>query len=363
MSKSIIFIIPYPPGQAPSQRFRFEQYFPALTRHGYTVSVFPFLNPNQSSILYGQSNPLLKIAVTVTGLLRRCVHLWNARHASFVFIHREAAPVGPPVFEWILARVLRKKIIFDFDDAIWLTDKQETWLERFFRWRSKVKHICRWSYRISCGNAYLANWAGQFNASVVINPTTIDTENLHNPQIISLKKDPDKLFIGWTGSHSTLKYLEQLVPVLRQLEQEFQQVHFLVIANRNPGLPLQRCSFIPWQKESEAEDLARIDIGLMPLPDDEWTRGKCGFKALQYMAMQIPCIASPVGVNSEIIQHGVNGFLAHSPPEWKFYLTQLIADGNLRNQLGKAGRKTVINRYSVSSNTPLFLSLFDISHI
>ncbi len=359
----IFFIAPYPPESAPSQRFRFEQYLHLLQAKDCKVHVRPYMDQAGYAVLYKPGKFLYKLFILLKGFFSRLALLMQLARADYVFIHREVLPFGPPVYEWIIARLFRKKIIYDFDDAIWLTDKTETQLERLFRCRSKVKHICRWSYRISCGNAYLAAYARQYNPAVVVNPTTIDTENLHNPEKICLKKDPNKLIIGWTGSHSTLKYLEQLVPVLQELEQEFKQVHFVIIANQYPRLPLERCHFVPWQKESEAEDLARMDIGIMPLPDDEWTRGKCGFKALQYMAMDIPCIASPVGVNCEIIQHGVNGFLADSPQEWKFYLTQLIADGNLRNQMGKAGRKTVIQRYSVSSNAPLFLSLFDISQI
>ncbi len=355
----ICFIVPYPTGLAPSQRFRFEQYFNLLASKGYRFKVFPFLNPRMNGMLY-QSRflPGLAIALLV-GFVRRVIHLFSAINAHYIFIHREAMPVGPPVFEWICAKPMRKRIIYDFDDAIWLTDREESKTTKLLRWRGKVRPICRWSYRISCGNNYLAAFARSFNANVVVNPTTIDTENLHNPEIIKVSKDPSRVIIGWTGSYSTLKYLQQLVPVLQHLEQEFPQVAFRVIADRNPELPLQRYAFVPWNKTTEAKDLAILDIGVMPLPDDAWTRGKCGFKALQYMAMEIPCVVSPVGVNIEIVQHGVNGFWAATAHEWQLYLSQLIQDENLRLQMGKSGRQTVLQRYSVRSNAPLFLSLFD----
>jgi len=357
--RKIIFIIPYPLKCAPSQRFRFEQYLPLLTARGFSLQFEPFVSEANYPVLYLPNGFGKKILVLLKGIVRRLSLLFAVRNATYIFIHREALPFGPPVVEWIIGRVLGKKIIYDFDDAIWLTDKHESYVEKLLRWRSKVAHICRWSYRISCGNEYLAQYARQFNSRVVVNPTTIDTENLHHPAKVKHVKDPGQVVIGWTGSHSTLKYLEHLLPVLQQLEQEHPQVAFLVIANRNPELPLQRCSFVPWQKETEAHDLARMDIGIMPLPDDAWTRGKCGFKALQYMAMEIPCVASPVGVNTTIIQHGVNGMLAQTAEEWKHCLSLLITRPDLRTQLGRAGRQTVVNRYSVQSNAALFLSLFD----
>ena len=142
---------------------------------------------------------------------------------DFVFIHREATPLGPPIFEWILAKVLKKKIIYDFDDAIWLTDRQqESVLLRIAKWRSKVGSICKWAYKVSCGNEYLCNYAALFNKNVVYNPTTIDTENLHHPsQILYPIKHPDRIRIGWTGSHSTLKYLDEIQPVLHKILNEY----------------------------------------------------------------------------------------------------------------------------------------------
>lgn len=279
--------------------------------------------------------------------------------ADYVFIHRETTPIGPPVFEWLIAKVLHKKIIYDFDDAIWLTDKiNESKIERLIRWRSKVASICKWSYRISCGNEYLANYARQFNPNVVINPTTIDTENLHKPGVVP-KENTNKITIGWTGSHSTLKYLKEIEVALQHLIKKYPHVQVLVIADRKPDLQINNLIYLRWSKETEAEDLLKIDIGIMPLPDDEWSKGKCGFKALQYMGMEIPCVASPVGVNKKIIDHGINGLLAEDEQEWIENLEYLINTPIAREQLGKAGRKKVVDNYSVLSNSLNFLSLFE----
>lgn len=298
------------------------------------------------------------------GFAHRLMLLFKLSGCAYIFIHREITPIGPPIFEWVIARILRRKIIYDFDDAIWLTDNtQEYTLENFMRWRSKVAKICRWSYKISCGNPYLAGFARQFNSNVFVNPTTIDTENFHNPTLYdkaTLKKQYQisGLVIGWTGSHSTLKYLEDLHPVLLQLQDHYPQIHLLVIADRPPAFELENLIFKIWSKETEVADLMLADIGIMPLPDDEWTKGKCGFKALQYLALEIPCVASPVGVNAAIVKDGETGFLVSSEGEWLACLGRLIEDKILRKKMGAAGRQLVEKHYSVSSNTSNFLSLF-----
>lgn len=354
----ILFLVPYPKGVAPSQRFRFEQYLDIVGHRNWSYRYQSFFSLSDWQNLYTTGHLLRKIFTLAKGYAKRFFILFNMQGVPIVFIHRELAPFGPPFFEWVIAKVLRKKIIYDFDDAIWLTDKQEGRVEKVLRWRSKVKPICRWSYRVSCGNEYLAAYAKKFNARVTVNPTTIDTESVHDPALFPNNPITDKVVIGWTGSHSTLKYLELIVPVIQKLQALFATVDFLVIANQKPNLNLSRLTFIKWKKETEAADLSRIDIGVMPLPDDEWTRGKCGFKALQYMAMQIPCVASPVGVNTKIIDHGRNGFLATQEAEWFACLEQLIRNPSLRQTLGKAGREKVTAHYSVASNTDRFLSLF-----
>ncbi len=355
----ITFLVPYPKHEAPSQRFRFEQYFNVLAQKEFIVKMYPLLEQNAFHNFYTQKSLVQRLLKVIKGLIHRIYALLNLRAQDFVFIHREAAPIGPPLLEWIIAKILRKKIIYDFDDAIWLTDKtNESKIEKLLRWRGKVASICTWSYKVSCGNEYLANYARQFNSNVVVNPTTIDTENLHNPRKI-IKKNSEKITIGWTGSHSTLKYLKEIELILEYLETKYPNVQILIIADKKPDLKLRNLEFLKWNKETEAEDLSKIDIGIMPLPDDEWSKGKCGFKALQYMAMEIPCVISPVGVNKQIIDHGVNGFLAESEQDWITHLEYLINNQSARIQLGLAGRQKVIEGYSVLSNTGNFLSLFE----
>jgi glycosyltransferase involved in cell wall biosynthesis len=303
--------------------------------------------------LFSQGHLFQKFLILLTGYTRRVLQLFAVNHYDFVFIHREAAPIGPPVFEWVIAKILKKKIIYDFDDAIWLTDRRdEGWIIRTIRWRSKVAKVCSMSYKVSCGNRYLCDFARSFNTRVVLNPTTIES-------FVSEKiTGESRITIGWTGSHSTLKYLAELEPVLLQIEHEFDNVDFLIIADRKSNLKLSRLTFLPWSWETEVADLQRIDIGVMPLPDDEWTRGKCGFKILQYMALSIPAIASPVGVNSEIIKHQENGFLCNSGQDWYDALVLLIKNVQLRDLIGKKGHDFVYKNFSTLSNLENFSSLF-----
>jgi glycosyltransferase involved in cell wall biosynthesis len=355
---NILFLVPYPVKESPSQRFRFEQYFEALTTAGHSFHVESFLNQRNWRDFSKRGNNIQKIKSLLSGLTRRVGALSTLHQYDVVFIHREAAPLGPPLFEWLIARVFKKRIIYDFDDALWLTDRhQESSALRIIKWRSKIAMICRWSYKVSCGNEFLCRYASKFNERVIYNPTTIDTEFVHNPALHKQGEAPE-LTIGWTGSNSTLKYLVPLEKVLTEITSRFPSVKFMVIADEKPPISLHNLVYKKWNIDTEIYDLQQFDIGVMPLPDDEWSRGKCAFKALQYMALQIPTVVSPVGVNATLIQHGINGFLASTEEEWSRYLLLLVENQTLRRELGKRGRETVVNQYSVRSNTSRFLSLF-----
>jgi glycosyltransferase involved in cell wall biosynthesis len=353
----ILFLVPYPPGRAPSQRFRFEQYLDILTAAGHQYKLAPFLSVATWNVLYKPGQAAAKAWGILSGFARRIGLLFQLPAYDFVFIHREAAPLGPPLLEWIITKVLRKKVIYDFDDAIWLANTSEVnKVAASLKWHHKTASICGWVRRNSCGNSYLATYARQFNPEVVVNPTTIDTVHLHNR--VRDQSSPGRLVIGWTGTHSTLKYLDQVVPVLAKLEAEGLDFEFRVISNQPPQFPLRSLAFLPWRKETEIADLLGFHVGLMPLEDDPWAKGKCAFKALQYMALGVPALVSPVGMNTEVVQHGHNGFVCATPAEWEASLRALLADAGLRQRLGQAARATIEARYSVTSNTANFLGLF-----
>ena len=355
----ILFLIPYPVGRAPSQRFRFEQYLDALAAAGHRYHLAPFISEATWAILYQPGYTLAKVLGILAGFGRRLALLFRVPAYDFVFIHREAAPIGPPVLEWLIAKVLNKCIVYDFDDAIWMKDPAgEAGFIGRLKWQQKVGTICCWAWRISCGNAYLRDFALGFAPQAVINPTTLDTDHLHNQVRDQYAAGP--LVIGWTGTHTTLRHLDLVWPVLRRLEAEGHDFEFCVVANQPPADPkLRSLRFRAWRKSTEIADLLTFNVGLMPLVDDPWARGKCAFKALQYMALGIPALVSPVGMNTEVVADGTNGFVCRTEADWYAALLRLLAEPHLRATLGTAARRTIVERYSVASNTANFLALFE----
>ncbi len=357
--KSIFFIVPYPKGKAPSQRFRFEQYFDVLKQKQIKYKVRAFYSLKTWEILHLEGNVPRKIYRILISFLFRFFHIIHSLFYDVVFIHREAAPIGPPFFEYILIKVFRKKVVYDFDDAIWLPNYSEanTDYHKYKNYK-KVKDIMKWATKISAGNQYLADYASQFNNNVVVNPTTIDTENYHNPQLF-IPVQKDKIVIGWTGTHTTCKYLEFLVPVLDRLKNDF-DFEFCVISNQAPDFEIPNMNFIQWNKETEIQDLLRFDVGVMPLYNDKWAKGKCGFKALQYLSLGIPAIVSPIGVNIQIVDEDQNGFICESEEEWYKALYYFMKDEKHRDEMKSAARSKVEDYYSVKSNTSNFLSIISI---
>lgn len=354
----VLFICPYPIGESPSQRFRFEQYFALLQANGFSIEARPFLSLSTWHLIYQPGKVIPKIIGVLTGFIKRLLTLPVVTRFDFIFIHREATPLGPPWFEWIASNIFRKRVIYDFDDAIWLPNtSEENKIAAWFKWHSKVASICRSSYKVSAGNHYLCDYAANWCKQVVYNPTTIDTKSLHNPKLYTIK-NKSSLRLGWTGSRSTLKYLNELLHVFEQLQNEFPNVTLRIIADKPPQLNLKFVEFVAWSKETEMEDLMPIDIGLMPLTNDAWAKGKCGFKALQYLALGIPAVVSPVGINTTIVKQGITGFVCTTDEEWLSALRTLISDAELRNRMGREGRTMVEQHYSVRSNASTFLGLF-----
>ena len=264
--------------------------------------------------------------------------------------------IGTTLFERGLAKS-GKPIIFDFDDSIWISDISEgnknlSWMKR----SSKTDEIIALSKLVIVGNQYLADHAKLFNNNVEIIPTTIDT-NYHKP---TEKQAKETVCIGWTGSETTIRHFKLIIPVLKRIKEKYgDKVSFIQISNVTSECPEIGLETVVWNAQDEIAQLQRIDIGIMPLPDDAWAKGKCGFKGLQYMALEIPTIMSPVGVNTEIIDDGKNGFFATTDDEWFAVLCKLIDDADLRKNIGEEGRKTIVARYSIDSQKEKYLSLFE----
>lgn len=352
----ILFLVPYPVKRAPSQRFRVELFIPYLNENNIRYTIAPFMSEATWNVLYNKGSILQKSWGIIKGYLSRIKSVLIDVHGyDYVFVHREAAPLGPPVFEWIISKLWRKKMIYDFDDAIWIPNTgNENKLVALLKANWKVKKICSWAHKVAGGNNYLCDFARQYNKNVILLPTCVDMERMHKGH---KEHKTGTVTIGWTGSHSTLSYLDPLVDVLAALEKEY-NTHFLVIANRDPKLNLKNYEFIPWNEAREIQDLLKIDIGIMPLLPDKWSEGKCGFKLIQYLSLGIPAVASPVGVNKTIIEEGNNGYLCNTPEQWKSKLKVLIEDTQLRKQMGANGQQKIAAEYSVQVQHNNFLNLF-----
>jgi glycosyltransferase involved in cell wall biosynthesis len=358
MSTKVLFIVPYPKNEAPSQRFRVELYERILKENDIEYEIASFLDKQTWDILFRKGNLIKKSVGIAKGYLRRIGHLFKAIRYDSVFIHREAAPLGPPVFEWLLAKLLRKRIIYDFDDAIWIPNvSNSNKLAGIFKSHWKVKYICKWAKVVTAGNQYLHNYASRYCSKTILLPTCVDTENIHNKKKTHHGGKP---VVGWTGSHSTLFYLNSIVPLVMELQQDH-DFTFLVIADKKPELALTDWKYLKWNEKSEAEDLLNMDIGIMPLKEDAWSEGKCGFKLIQYLSCGIPALADPVGVNRKIVQDGVNGFICKDEESWREKLTILIKNSELRADLGSRGRQCIIDNYSIQSQKHQFLELFTLA--
>ena len=252
------------------------------------------------------------------------------------------------------------KLIFDFDDTIWRhqTGEIKSKNKIFYTLKNpkKIISIIKVAHLVIAGNTYLSDFSKNYNQNVEIIPTTIDTQTYS----FTPKTNNGKVCIGWSGSFSTIIHFEFVLGALERLKEKYgDRIYFKVIGDKTFQHKKLHIQGLAWKGDSELKELREIDIGLMPLPNDEWTKGKCGLKGLQYMALGIPAIMSPVGVNVDIVQDGVNGYLAKEEDEWVEKISCLIDSFELRKRIGLEGRKTVEKHYSVKANKERYVKVFD----
>jgi len=333
---------------SPGQRYRLEQWAPFLREQGVEIRYEAFESPELHGIVYKPGQIGQKLKLVSQALRRRSALLSNVKDYDVIYIFREAALLGPPLFErWIHQQGV--PIVFDFDDAIFVSYKSPSngYLS-YLKFAAKTKTNCRLAAHVMVGNPYLADYARQVNNNVTIVPTTIDTEKYQPRQP---RNSSGPLVIGWTGSYSTVQHLDTLRGGLEKLAAR-ESFRLRVIGTPSYQIEGVSVEAMNWRAETELEDLSAIDIGVMPLPDDKWSKGKCGLKALQFMALGIPTVCSPVGVNTDIIQDNVNGLIAGSEDEWVEKLSLLLRSPELRQRLGQAGRRTVEQKYSAVAQAP-----------
>ncbi|HUG90225.1 MAG TPA: glycosyltransferase family 4 protein [Planctomycetaceae bacterium] len=315
----------------PSFRFRIEQMLPYFAERGHDCDV-GFLAGNALSRLFLYRRlPDYDVVVVQKRLLSRA--------------------------EVIVVRRRTKRLVFDLDDAVMFNGSGD----RDRRRQARFGAIVRAADLVLCGNQYLADEARPHGGRVEIVPTAIDTERFH-PRVRDTSRSGEGLVtVGWTGSSSTNRYLNELLPLLAELDGT---IRLKVISDTTLGLDLGRLRGVPidvvrWSPETEVAEAAGFDVGIMPLPNNPWTRGKCGFKALQYMGLGLPAVCSPVGVNREIIEHGVTGFLPSSGDEWLSIIEQLANEPGLRTLIGRAGRRRVEEAYSTAVVGPRLAELIE----
>lgn len=331
------------PFRAPNERYRFEQYKNFLLQNDLIINYFYIINEEDDKILFSKGNYFKKIWIYIKSFFKRWQQIKKLNRCDVIIIYRELHWFNCLTKHWMnIIKNKTQKIIFDFDDAIWLNEKNilAEWIKLPAR---KFQTLVAHSDVIIAGNSYLAHFAQQWNNNVHIIPTCVDTDYfVPIPEI----KNKNKCVIGWMGSHSTIQHLQIILPVLKKIKQLYPFVEFKLIAKKTylQGLNIY---VEDWQKENEVKILNSFDIGIMPLPNDEWSIGKCGLKILTYLSCEIPCVASNVGVNKEIIDKTNGGFVCNNEEEWLEKLSLLIENKVLRETLGKQGRQGIKKYYSI----------------
>ncbi len=352
----ILFIQPYPTEGA-SSRYRVEQYVPYLEGKGIKCIVRPFVSAKFYKILYRKGFYLKKIIFFFQSSINRFFDVFIGSRSDLIFIHLEAFPFGPPFLEYIFAKILRKKIIYDLDDAIYLSNASTA--NRFLKYLkcpSKIQKIIKMSYYVITCNEYLGVYAKGLNNRVTVIHTSLDIEKFAP----IIKNRSGDIVIGWVGSHSTAGYLERLKSVFLKLAEKYKFTLKIVGAGDfKIDIPNLNIVTLDWSLNDEIKQFQSLDIGIYPLPDIEWTKGKSGFKTIQYMSVAVPCVVSNVGANRDIIKDGVNGYIAETEKEWIEKISKLIESSELRRNIGLEGRKTVGEKFSMQVNAPKYLEIIN----
>lgn len=351
----VLFVAPHPV-EGPSTRFRILQFLPYLAENGVEAVVRPLFTSAEAEAIYSDGGLAQKAALTVRAALRRLGDVRRAGDFEVVYILREAFPFGPPWLERLLA-ARAGAMVFDFDDAIYTpSTAYRNSLDRLRDW-SKPARLIRAADAVAAGSAYLAAYAarsGADSAKVSVLPTVVDTGVfMPNPAA----RDARRLTIGWIGTPRGSSYLHALRPAMEAVAALRPDARFVFVGAEPFDCGGADASFPAWRLEREVADVQSFDIGLMPLPDDEEARGKCGFKLIEYMATGAAAVCSPVGANLDIVEGERTGLFAKTPQDWSAALSRLATDASLRGRLSQAGRARVEEAYCLDAVAPRMLAL------
>ena len=346
-----ILILPRYEPQGASSRYRFYQYIPYLNAQGWDVTVKPLLSNNYIRSLYDKTP--LPVSEIIQGYFKRIIQILNKNNFDLIWLQQELFPWIPSVFENILVRG-NIKIVADYDDAFFHRyDQNNSFFIRNLL-KNKIDSVMEYADMVLAGNNYLLERAKLTNRNVKLFPTVVDINKFKNSNPI---KD-DVFTIGWIGSPGTANYLKIIEDALKEVSLD-KDIRINLIGANKIKINSVSINYIKWDENTEVEEISKFDVGIMPLPDNSWERGKCGLKLIQYLSCNLPVIGSPVGVNREIIINGVNGFQANSTDEWIKYIRLLKDDKELMLKMGKNGRRFVEEKYSLQRNVVKLIDYFN----
>jgi glycosyltransferase involved in cell wall biosynthesis len=333
-----------------SSRIRSYQYLPFLETQGIEVTVSPLFPDSYLQGLYSEQR--IDVRSVLQAYYRRAKSLLKSGQFDLLWVEYEILPWLPDWVEQILA-LFKIPYLVDYDDAIFHRyDMHPRGVVRAFLGK-KIDRVMRRAVLVIAGNQYLAERAWKSGArQVAILPSVVDLDRYSIPE----GKARDVFTVGWIGSPTTSAYLNLVAPAVEEFARDRKVRIVLVGSGRSPinGLPVE---IREWSEETEVKDIKDFDVGIMPLPDDPWSQGKCGYKLVQYMACTVPVVASPVGVNEEMIHAGLNGFLAEGKDDWLGALKTLYNSASLREEMGKAGRALVEEKFSLQVTAPRLLAV------
>jgi len=341
----VLVLTPYRYGEAPGPRSSIELWERVLRPAGITYDYAPFESENLHEIIYEPDHTAEKVTEMLRCYARRVLQMRRLRDYDAVLVYREAALIGPALLERIVAA--RKPIIYQLDDPLYIPYRSPSngylsYLKVF----GKVGTICRLASVTIVNSRQHRQYAERFTSSIVEVPSVVDGEEYsYEPRNPRAKP----VCIGWSGSHSTRDRLHEIGDVLADVSRR-DDVTMRFIGSTTFDLPGVAHEARSWNPKTEVEDLRSFDIGLVPLPTDGWTKRKFYLKLVQYMALGIPAVATPLGSNPDVIQHGVNGFLARTPADWRRALQRLVDDDELRARMGEAAAHTAHARYTLQAN-------------
>jgi glycosyltransferase involved in cell wall biosynthesis len=343
------------PVEAASSRFRLTQYLEPLAARGVDVRFSPFLDSSLYASLYKPTSLAARLPKVVLATTRQLACALGARRAAVVFVQREATLFGPPLAEWIAVRLLRRPLVLDLDDPTYLNPESAVYgrLATMLKDRGKTDRLIRWSHVVTCGSPTVAEHVRSRGARAELLPTIVDTR-IFRPG----PADRHPASIGWIGTHTTSPFLERLFPLFERLARDC-RFRLVVIGSgrdeiRIPGVQVEARA---WRMDREADDFRSLDVGVYPLPDDAWSAGKSGLKAVQYMASGVPFVMSPVGVCADIGVPGATHYTAMTDDEWLAALTRLLTDPALRRQMGREGRAFAEDHYSIERHADRLASI------